>query len=452
MRFLAIAVLAVVALAGLPSCKGYTDHLADVHRDVDRGDYDSAVDRLNGLLGVGSRETLPDQWTADRPLVALERGVLLQAQGHYALSTRDLSDAETELEFLDLKLDTAGNIGKYVYSDSSEVYKTPPTERLALNAINMLNYLALGELQGASVEARRFTVMREYLDGLDERSHCAAGSYLAGFVFERLGDPNRALRYYEEALEGGDLGHLGDAVVRVSQGASYRGERLRGWLGGRSGGTGPAPSGDRPAELIVVLALGRVPFKVQKTVPIGFAIGYASAFITGSTSVLERTAMKVVRYPELVATRNRYSGGSVTIDGRQVSPVQLTDFSQEITREYEQLKPKIIGAALTRMIARAIAAEGTRRTGLLGTLGALVFEGAAAAHDVPDTRSWTLLPRQLHVARTTVEPGRHTVRIRLQGTPSHTVEREVEVDASGFHVVVVTEPRSLPPVNSRPKR
>ncbi len=77
MRFLAIAsaVLAVAALAALPSCKSYTDHLADVHRDVDRGDYDSAVDRLNGLLGVGSRETLPDQWTADRPLVALERGV-----------------------------------------------------------------------------------------------------------------------------------------------------------------------------------------------------------------------------------------------------------------------------------------------------------------------------------------------------------------------------------------
>ena len=93
-----------------------------------------------------------------------------------------------------------------------------------------------------------------------------------------------------------------------------------------------------------------------------------------------------------------------------------------------------------------------RRTGLLGTLGALVFEGAAAAHDVPDTRSWSLLPQQLHVARATVAPGRHTVRIRLQGTPSRTVEREVEVDAGGFHVVVVTEPRSLPSVITRRKR
>ena len=213
---LRICALTIVML-WLGGCATYTDILSKTHSAADSGDYETGVRALNDILGVDSFERIPDKWTAHRPLAALERGMLLQAQGRYEWSARDLSAAETELEFLDLKLDAVGNIGKYIYNDSAEVYKAQPTERLALNAVNMLNYLAMENLEGAAVEARRFILAREYLESLDEDreqgSHGSFGSYLAGFVFEKLGEPDRALRHYEAALDAGDLHAFREPVL-----------------------------------------------------------------------------------------------------------------------------------------------------------------------------------------------------------------------------------------------
>lgn len=448
----AVGCLLVLGLSWLSGCTpSYTDRLGAAHQAVNAGDYETGVDELSRILGVDSYEHIPNKWTADRPLAALERGMLLQALGQHQWSARDLSAAETELEFLDMKLDTAGNIGKYIYSDSAEIYKVQPTERLALNALNMLNYLAMGNLEGAGVEARRFTLAREYLGASDGAGHGAFGSYLAGFVFEQLGQPDRALRYYEEALDAGDLEVLRGPIVRLSRRGSYAGRRLREYVEGLEASgvdaTSPLPGAEESdGEILVVLGLGRVPYKVSEYMPIGAAIGYASIWVTGSTRILERTAFKVVVYPELVARHNLVRGAAVRVDGETVPVELLTNLGVEIAREYEAIKPKIIGAALTRMIARAVASEGVRsladdRDGATAILAALATEAVLVGLDEPDTRSWTLLPSQIFVARARVRPGRHTIRVDLQDRPQEGREIEVEVAPGGFVVAVIAEPR-----------
>src|SRR5690606_31559468 len=99
--------------------------------------------------------------------------------------------AEKQLELLDISRDGAGQLGKYVFSDSATKYHAPPSEKLVLNAYNLLNYLMRGDLSGARVEAKRFTVMHEYLTSHDQEReegegdvvhpHGAFGSWLAGF-------------------------------------------------------------------------------------------------------------------------------------------------------------------------------------------------------------------------------------------------------------------------------
>ena len=436
---------AALALSLLGACKTYYDHSEEAHAAVSRGDYRGGVKEMNAILGVDSDDELPSEWTADRPLAALERGVLLQALGEYAASSRDLSGAEMELEFLDLKLDTAGNIGKYIYSDSSEVYKTPPTERVTLNAINMLNYLAAGNLQGASTEARRFTVMRNYLDGLDQYAHAAFGSYLAGFTFEALGETNRALRYYDEALEEGDLGSLADPVLRLAAKGSYRGPQLTELLE-RAGGTSAGDPVESRGELLVVISIGRVPHKFPERIAIGAAIGYAAAWVTGDTKVLSRSATKVIVYPELAPSRSMYTRAAIEIDGREQPLQLLSNLGPEIAREHEEIKQRIIGAALTRLIARAIVAEGARKAGSnvgsgFGTLAALITEGVLVAADKPDTRSWSFLPERIFACRTSLPPGEHKLDVRLRGRTGERREITVDVAAGEFRVVVVTAPR-----------
>ncbi len=445
----------VACVLSVGGCATYTDTLSKTHQAAGAGDYEAGIRQLNDILGVGSYERIPDDWTAHRPLAALERAMLLQAQGRYEWSARDLSAAETELEFLDLKLDTAGNIGKYIYNDSAEVYKAQPTERLALNALNMLNYLAMDNLEGAAVEARRFTIAREYLQSLDQDgaqgSHGAFGSYLSGFVFEKLGEPDRALRYYEEALDAGDLAALRAPVLRLSGQGSYVGGRLKEYItkletsdsdlsNERSAGA------ESDGEILVMLGLGRVPHKIPKRIPIGAAIGYAGLWVTGNPDILAYSAFKVVVYPELVAASNQFTKATVNLGGRDLPVELLTDLGAEITREYETIKPKIIGAALTRMIARAAAAEGTRQLarkkgGATALLAALATEATLVGLDKPDTRSWTFLPSRVYVCRAQVPSGRNEIRADLLGGARETRVIQVDVPPGGFSVVVITEPR-----------
>jgi hypothetical protein len=446
------AVILCVLWAG--GCATYTDTLSQCYRAADRGDYEAGVRELNDILDVASHEQLPDEWTADMPLAALERAMLLQAQGLYEWSARDLSTAETELEFLDLTLDTAGSIGKYVYSDSATVYKAQPTERLALNALNMLNYLAMDDLQGASVEARRFTIAREYIESSVENSDKrggAFGSYVAGFVFEKLGEPDRALRYYAEVLGAGDLRALREPVLRLSSQGRYVGQELKAYLrkleeSGSDMKNG-RPAGDNPGgEILIVLGLGRVPYKTPKRMAVGAAVGYAGLWVTGNPDILAHSVFKVVAYPELVALDSRVTGAAVNVNGRELPVELLTDLAAEITKEYETIKPKIIGAALTRMIARAAAAEGSRylagkKEKATGALAALATEAALTSLDKPDTRSWTFLPARVYVCRARVKPGPQEIRLELLGKARQTRTIHVEVPPGGYRVVVVTEPR-----------
>ncbi len=435
--------LGAFALGG---CATYSERLASIRLEADRGEYEAAAASVSALLGVDTVDELPDNWKGSRPVAALERGVLLQASEEFAASARDLSGAETELELLDLKTDTAGQIGKYVYSDAAQDYEASPTERLALNAINMLNYLALGDLSGAAVEGRRFTNMRDYLDSIDLPATGTFGAYLAGFTFEHSGEGDRALRYYEEALEGGSLESLMAPVARLARVNPYRGPRLRELLARAT--SAEAARAERPAELLVVFALGRVPFRVPERIPIGAAVGIAADWITGNPKILERSLLKVVAYPELVESGTRAGNPSLRVDGDPVSVELVSDLSADIRREYARIKPRILGAAITRMIARALVAEGTRASvreaadasPIVGLLAALAAEGSLVVLDQPDTRSWTFLPAAIAIARVPVEAGRHQVEIEIGGV-GESRSLSIDVPDRGFSTVVVTVPR-----------
>jgi hypothetical protein len=160
--------------------------------------------------------------------------------------------------------------------------------------------------------------------------------------------------------------------------------------------------------------------------------------------VLKYSVSKVIVYPELVDTPSHLGHPSVTVDGRPLAVEQLTDFGKSIRHEYEQTKPKIIAAALTRLAARAAVAEGIRAAGkkesnLLGDLLSIIFESTLVALDRPDTRSWTMLPDRVLVARLPVSPGSHTVQVSVGGSASRDVT--VDVRDNGYAAVVVTEPR-----------
>ena len=433
-------------LFALSGCATYTDRVAQANVAVSAGAYADGLTAMNGLLGVSSADQLPDKWSGDRSLNVLERGVLQQSLGRYKGSARDFSAAEQELELLDLRADAIGALGSYLYSDSVKTYRTPPTERLALNAINLLNYLADGDLEGAAVEARRFQVMREFLDtqGIDASGPATLGTYLAGFVFERRGEGDRALRYYDETLAGGALESLVAPVTRLAAVNPYRGEHVKEIVARAA--PSPKKNAPPPTELLVVLSLGRVPHKVPERIPVGAAVGIAGTVLSGDTDFLKYGATKVVVYPNLVSTPSSLGPPLVRVDSQDVQLEQVTDLGAAVRREYDEAKPKILAAALTRVAARAAVSEGVRAGGsaeskLLGDVLSIAVESVMVALDKPDTRSWTTLPERVLVARVPVDPGSHTVDVSFEGTANAGRVQTVEVPSQGYAAVVVTEPR-----------
>src|SRR6185295_17350494 len=161
-----------------------------------------------------------------------------------------------------------------------------------------LNYLAEGNLDDAAVEARRFQVMRDYLASLDIKAEGPAtlGTYLSGFVFERRGEGDRALRYYEEALAAGRLESLAAPISRLARANPYRGPHVTAVLAEQKGANDVAPP---PGELLVVLNVGRVPHKQPSRIPVGLAVSLAGTWASGNVDWLKYGAGKVVVYPEL---------------------------------------------------------------------------------------------------------------------------------------------------------
>ncbi len=494
-------------------CATYSDKTELARSALQRGDYPGSVKQFNKILKVREAEDMPSEWKKNFALVVLERAMVLQAMRDFAGSSANFGVADKQLELLDIARDGAGKLGKYIYSDSATKYKTSPTEKLSLNAINLINYLVAGDLNGAKVESKRFTTMRNYLrDYKPQAEHGAFGSYLAGFVHERLGNADEALRYYDEALQERDFGSLVAPIGRLALRGSYRGERIVDYLPTDGGPPTPAavrpstpeaapepeatpepepgpetapdsepesvpvqrpgdvtsptaelgsvpsrttvwasaPMPGAPTEILVVAKTGRVPFKVPERIPIGAAIGLAGAYVTGNTKLLEYGMFKVVVYPELVKANNLFVDAELRVDGKLVPMDEASDLGGEIIAEYEAIKPKIIGAALSRMIVRAAAAEGARAggkaasgdsgaAGLVGFLAAAAIEGTMVALDKPDTRSWSTLPDKVHIGRAVVPPGAHSVEVTVfgpGGKERHTTE--LEVAEGGFAVVDVT--------------
>ena len=429
--------LAAIATFG---CATYSETMRATVIAVDEGHYASAIQEVSAKIGATPSEPIPHDLPEDGPLWLLERGTLLQATADFGLSARDWTAADEGLEWLDLSPTGLATIGRYVYSDDVGPYRAPPSERLALNALNSLNYLTRGDLSGAAVEARRYTVMQQYLQAQEVEVRDPLGAYVSGFVFEQRGEGDRALRYYDEALAAGAPERaLATAVARLADRYPYRTPRLRSLLERAP----PGSSADATGELLLVVATGRVPPKRPKRIPVGAAVAIAGVYFTGDLSILDRSAMKVVSYPALGPGISGDTIRRITVDGTPVTASVLSDLSAEVVREYKELEPRILAAALSRLLVRATAAEGVRagskgKEDWVGALTANLVEAAMVAADRPDTRSWTLLPARVSVFRTSLAGGNHTVSVELRG---ETRDFEVDIPHRGYAALIVMSPR-----------
>ncbi len=469
-------VLGVVLVAGLSGCASYTDHVRDSQRAMAGGQVSLAVDEVNELLKVDRVTDLPADLDKNKVLVLLERATLLQALGEYELAARDMSVVDQRLEWLDIGGSDAAALAKFVYSDDAGNYRAPAHERLMLNALNIVNYLAIGRLDGARVEARRFHLMERYFIDENDRAVLPGilsfGNYLAGATYEASRDYENAVRFYARSwMYGMRSTDLRDRLTDLVRVTGYSGndlperERVEALISSAKSQPSMRPSDYRTVhqsgDVLVLVQTGMVPYRRAHRVPIAQALVYSSAAYGSASyyylsdqdqhqaaSLAARGLLTWVNFPELTTDGLPYGGnGQLRIDGRLMAPALRTNVSEQIVMSWMEKVPTLMAAAISRMIVRAVAGTastvaanaGSRAAGgsdgtaaILGLLAGVLVEGSMAAADTPDTRSWTMLPAHIAISRVKLESGTHDVALQVRGA---TDQKSIEIDDNRLNVL-----------------
>ena len=230
----------------------------------------------------------------------------------------------------------------------------------------MVNYLHVGDLNGARIEAqtpRGDATLHRRSRGAGA-SLIGPGSYLAGFIFEKSGQPQEALRYYDEALQFEAFESLspGRRSARSAGELSYaphsEDPRRRASSRRRAGGYGRVGR---------VVNHGRVPEKTAQRVPIGLALTYASGFISPddaarANELAAQGLVTWVNYPTLAKSKT-LRGAQVAVDG-QSRPLELAlAVDTEAEKAWDDAQGTLVASAITRMIARVLAGQVAKKAG-----------------------------------------------------------------------------------------
>jgi hypothetical protein len=402
---------------------GYAGQVKVAYAALDRNQTEKAIGVFNKQLGVKSEKDSPSDFGHSTVLLLLDRGMVLQQTQQYGLSSRDLEISDKRIEILDFSQKGIDKLGRYLYSDDTGPYRAPAYEKLMINTVNMLNYLARNDLSGARVEARRFAVMEDYITHHEDPAvtMLPIARYIAGYVNEASGRPSETGLYYKKASENPVLASL------VPQGLSENGTYK------------PSAACEPPAAcgtLLISIGYGRVPAKQAKRVPIGAAIALAGAMISPiSAKAAAQGAVTWVIYPEL-APRRPYPDPLVAVNGAPVTRWAGYALDAEVYRAWKKAQPAIVASAITRALTRFAAGQITQAAAGGGSLGALVgiaTQAGLAAADTPDTRSWGTLPARLALVRQSLPAGTHTVQVNY---PGGSEQRTVTVKESGYTTVV----------------
>jgi tetratricopeptide (TPR) repeat protein len=454
----------LVALVLVTGCAGYGEQLAKAQDRLHVGDTRAALDLVNKRLRVPTDADRPKKLGDDGALLLLERASLLQAEGSYRRAAHDMMAADQRMEWLDIRGASADEIFEASYSGTSGAYRSPPHERLLLNSLNIINFLALGDPESAKVEARRFALLESYFEDTGDDGDVlpglrALGNYLGGVAFETGGDHDEAARYYARALAFGyadpELERRLVALVRLTgykAGEVDRDGSVRAALASARS-AGPLDLAGYQAEfgrsLLVVVQTGFAPSKKTERIPIGMAFVHAAhaphiytrRHHEHAVGLAAHGVLKWVNIPKLVRRGPDPGYASLRIDAGAVPIGHTAEVGAQIELAWSRVAGAIVAAALVRMVARALAGQAARvfmdqataddrgrpaAGGALGWLAALATEGALTIADRPDTRSWTTLPERIHLYRLPVTSDSAELLVELG---PHTDRRDISMRA-----------------------
>lgn len=432
----------VLALC-LSGCAAFRSYDTELHKTLDQvssGNMDSAVKVLESN-NRGKNKDL---------LYYLELGMLQRLGDRYPDSQKSWMSANVRVQAWEHTAQTnpaklLPGVTSYLFNDKMRPYEGHDYEKVMLLTYIALNYLAMGEYENARVaikqtheleaviaELRRkevveveqaawkrgartsFKELNGYpiqsidnpaVNALKNSYQSALSHYLAGFVYESLGEPSLAAPGYRLAneLQPNQL-QLEEALRGLDQRVSAPDDGLTDVLFVIGSGTAPALQSHQ----------FRLPIPVNGTL-----------------------ILLPISFPVMVATSTPYLPGQLKLDdGQSLTVAPITSIDLMARRALKDDMPGIMLRAAIRSTTKAVAQyqlqhQSQKQNNALIGLAALAAMIGSVAIESADERTWRTLPSEIAIARGRLPAGTQTITLQtLEGV------RSVQLNLSGRYAVV----------------
>ena len=363
---------------------------ADYQRALERSSALALSGEYGGALAVLEKSSLARSGK-NRLLFLMEKGLLLHLEGEYARSNEAFEEADRLVEELFTRSLSAETLS-FVTNDHLIAYSGADYEAVYLNYYKVLNFLNLGDLEGARIESRKIDQKLNYFaDTFGNRDTFKESAYLrllTGLIYEALGENNDAFIAYRKSLElyQGNYPKYGVRApdflwnrLLVSARRSGLLEEYRHYLE-EAEALELAEEDERPLVAVIV-ASGLVPVKREV-----FAL-----FPT------EQGFPVKLALPEFVDRQRPVRRLEVSVDGEGwVRPERVEDVEKVARASLEDRNGRILAKAIARATAKQVAARQIEKEN--GPLAGLAMQITALVTERADVRSWSMLPAEIHLA------------------------------------------------------
>lgn len=433
--------LATLVLAGAASgCATRAQDLARVRSALLQGD---AAGALAEFEKTGGKE--------DDLLHLLEKGYLLHANGQWAESNAAFELAEARAEDL-YSRSLSREAAALLTSDNALPYRGHPYELQMIQYYRALNYLQLGSLDGALVEARKANWLTEQVYAREDAEEGEESGrrlpptthpnafldYFTGLLWLRAGEWNDAVVSLRRAYEGygADSARYGveipGTLVRDFHAALERTGQSEEAARVRTAHPGAVAAADPQAHRIVVFfESGFVPHResVDINLPIFDRRGGGDAWLyvdeySGNLyayqSDVELDHVLRFAFPRLQTTPSAVARCELDLPaGRVVPATPVLDLQAIAEDDFGRRLPRI----LLKTVARALVKEAQRKAAKKEdeVLGWIV-NAINVATEQADTRSWILLPGRIDVVDLELPVGTEEIRGRCLDGSGRTIE------------------------------
>ncbi|MFO1386457.1 MAG: hypothetical protein U1F55_09845 [Chitinivorax sp.] len=433
MTLLSLTLAAGLSLSGCSTFRSYNNEMSAATASVGTGRVDLALTRLEENNKGDDKELL----------YFMEKGQLLQLKGDLPESTTAWLGGDEKIRIWENEYKTdpnkmLGDFASYLLNDNSRRYEGQDYEKVMLSTLLAVNHAAQGRLDDARVEIKKTherealiaemrakqiekveaeaqsrDVKTQYKDlkgypvetlddpevtGLKNSYQSAVSHYLAGFVYEALGEPSLAAPGYRKAIElRPNVKILEDALAQVDS----RRKSIK----------------PNETDVLFLVGVGNAPARQSMNIPLPFRWNGQ----WNATSI---------SFPLIRPDSALVLPGSLQLSGVGNVPLSsITSIDAMSRRALKDDMPGIILRSTIRAVAKGAATKEINDRA--GAVAGLIATIASVASERADERMWRSLPSQLAIGRAILPQGKYTLTI---ATPTGPQSSELVI--GGKHAII----------------